>query len=325
MYYLNTTTSVITTNSQTFTVPDGFYNAATLATVLNSLFLAANINSLATTQLACTFGGNTVDLTGITYVYQQNYSFNLYSSVLNQDINLGLLQYQRLELVIDSDTSGLLKALGVIYQTIQDVYQQSLIINCIANYGSFGIQDLVYYTFMTNYNNTFAVTMDNTIPTATIEVFTNYYLDLVQITNLFIILDNSISQHRNSYDGLKQSDYILGIPVNSAFDQVIIYNDTGQTVKSYNTNLHLTTIHLQIKDQLGRFVDFRGTPWNMQILFEFYDNIDGTAMGNAAEMTMQKIPNFNVNAVARPYGTVNSDLLFPDPTTLGLGKKRKGL
>jgi hypothetical protein len=138
-----------------------------------------------------------------------------------------------------------------------------------------------------------------------------YFYDMLEITNLIFSIDNTVSQHRASYDEMRQTDLILSVPIFNAFGDTVTYFDTGQRVATYNVNLNLTSLNVKIRDQQGRLVDFRGSPWTAQVLLQFYDNSDSTNE-NAGDLNAHKanFPNFDKLQTALPYSFQN-DVLFP--------------
>ena len=305
--YYNTVSKSNGSYTTTIVVPDGYYDVNSLLLYLNTQMAAINTTSLMNTLSANVFGGtNATTQPAFTWTQYGNIVTNVYSATLNQSTTstTNTVQYLNFMLVNNSASEGLLQTMGFIYKTTQPTSSQSIpMVTCQASYND--TASTCTYTFNSTYN---------TISSSTTGVYgfpCLYYLDLLEVTNLFIVVDNTISQHRNSYSGLRQTDFILGIPVSVPFGSTLTYVDTGVKVLSYNTNLSLTTLHITIYDQLGRAVNFRGTPWSCQILFEFSENDDNTQRGNANEMNMSHIPPVNPSNLARPYESSDRDLLYP--------------
>jgi hypothetical protein len=211
-------------------------------------------------------------------------------------------------LIVDESTLGLLKNMGFQYKTVQNVPQIAPVVNPQVNYTLVSTNNyLSTYSLMSSYST--GVTTGDTFSLPAL-----YYLDLIEVSTIYLALDNTVSQHRVSYDGLRTSDFLLGITVNAAFDNLILYEDTGQRVMSYNSTLNLTVLHIKMYDQLGREIDFRGVPWTCQFLFEFPINTDSLGNGNAADLNMSSIRPLDRSHVARGYGSQDRDLLFPQKT-----------
>ncbi len=300
--YINKSTNQRGVLDTPFTIPDGYYNVRTLVLEMNKQLSEKNtVNGFVNT-----FGGtDPINQPAFYWTQFENISVNVFTAILAQS---GVTQYNNpheyvsYTLVNNSATNGLLQMLGFQFRTQNSTtYQPECTVNMIPTYDA---NSNCTYTCISNYSPTFT----NISNVFNIEAL--YYIDFAEVSNIYINVENTVSQHRAAYNGLRQTDFILSLPVTTGYDGLIAYADTGQTVYSYNQNLALNNLHITLVDQLGRPLNFRGSPWNMQLLFEFKNNADNQP-GNANDMNMVRVPHFNQNAVARPFGSTDRDLLFP--------------
>jgi hypothetical protein len=145
----------------------------------------------------------------------------------------------------------------------------------------------------------------------------------VEVTDLYVSFENTVSQNRASFNSLGQSDFLLCIANQNSYPNWNYYVDTGSTVSSYTVNLSISNLRIVIVDQLGRSVDFRGCPWTLQIYIEFGEDVD--AVGNAADNDVHSVIPFNELSVAQPLYR-NTDRLFPkeqNQSSIQYVKRRK--
>lgn len=314
--YINKSTGEKGVTDTPFTIPDGYYNVKSLVLEMNKQLSEKNtVNGFVNT-----FGGtDPINLPAFFWVQYENLSVNVFNSILSQS---GVTQYTNTHeyisysLLNTIETNNLLQLLGFQFRT-QNInsFQQECTVYTIPTYLS---NNTVTYQCVTNYSPTFS-TINNIF-----NVEALYYIDFAEVSNIYINVENTVSQHRASFNSLRQTDFILSLPITTGYDGLIAYADTGQTVYSYNQNIALNNLHITLVDQLGRPLNFRGAPWNMQLLFEFKNNADNQP-GNANDMNMVRVPHFNQNAVARPYGSRDRDLLYPaHPSIKPTGKRNIG-
>jgi hypothetical protein len=307
------------------TVDDGYYTLSQLITFLNSAIQTqtASINTSLGESNVYGFGG-TVASTNPTVYYvgfsandTSNFSAQQPLAALRQSV--GVLAnthvYNSFELLVDDDTIGLLSNLGFLYNNLnQPTNNITIKMNCVVDPNEDNTSSTNYIiqcNYSSSSSNSLSVNASSLSGITTAQLVASYAYDMLEVTSLIISMENTISQHRASYDNMRQTDFMLSIPVYNSFGDFITYFDTGEKVASYNVNLNLTSINITIRDQQGRLVDFRGMPWVAQILLQFYDNSDTTKV-NAGDLNVHqgKFPNFDQLQTVLPY-SFNRDPLFP--------------
>jgi hypothetical protein len=230
----------------------------------------------------------------------------IYGGIINR------ITYTNFTVVSDSNSYSLLQLLGFNFKSEANYINPALLYHCSGfNYSE---NNSTPYVFTTSYNNslvlaTVSVAGEGNPLSQSTEVTANFCANLNEITDLNISLGNTISQNRNTYNNLSQSDFLLTVPVSNGFGNNNYFLDNGITVESYNVNLNLSSINIQIYDQIGRLVNFRGVPWTLLLYIRYVENEE---VGNAADLTMQnmKLSGFDTLAVKQPYSR-NHDTLRP--------------
>jgi hypothetical protein len=289
--YRNNITQITSSYITTLTLPNGYYNIISLVDTLNSLVVQ---QVALVTDFNIFFGNGSAQYPSFGYDENFNIFIYQYNDLLSQAVPIQTNEYAYISFILinDTETIGLLKLLGFLPNFVKNFNSTDQISLFCQAYNSLGETN---YNLYSNYNTS------NTVTTTTyITIPATYLADLQSIQMLYICVDNVISQHRNSYDNLRQTDFLLGVPLNVGYNSTFTYVDTGMIIQAYNVNLNLTTLKIKIYDQLGRLVDFRGTTWNMQIVIQFVDNSDA--------LYKIKNPSFNRLKTQEPLSFMRDSL-----------------
>jgi hypothetical protein len=315
--YIDTTSTLknIQSITATFTIPNGCYEIADLLEYMNNNFFQDNSPGVTgPLSLGCT-GTGTVGYTieGGTYPYptKTNIILQTFSSIYTQgnSIDANPFLYQSISVVSDSDTIEFLSLIGVFQDTNATNSGKDLVIqmtpyNIISDDGV-----TILGTAYNLYSNTFTTQSIDTDTQA--RFLCPYQYEIYKIRSLYISLENTISQNRVSFNGLTQTDVLYRIPINTRFYEPISFQATIEQF-SYVTNLNLTSLTFNIFDQEGRFVNFRGGNWSLDIGVKFAINDDnGVEQASDLNLHLRKNSFLDTQSIINPLNK-QQDLLFPN-------------
>lgn len=291
-----------TTITNTFTVPDGYYDIDKLLLLMNTEFV--NVTNGIYTTFASTINFP-------AYYYGDGFSnllFAVYPQIYSQTTALvdNSFVLQSIEIVVDSTTLPFLKLLGYAQNTLK----QTNSISTIASFSAYAdSNDGTSYTFSGSNFTTDSILVNNILVPNYSFFLTNFY-DMQYVTSIFVSLENTVSQNRATFDNLSQTDFLFRISIPSTFGSDVNFLATLEQ-KSYVTNINLNNIRITIKDVNGNSVDFRGTNWECDIGIKFGMNEEGDNK-QAVDLNIQN----SQRALFEPQSVLNTvgkqqDVLFP--------------
>lgn len=97
--------------------------------------------------------------------------------------------------------------------------------------------------------------------------------NLIGVTKIKVYSQNLSINSLDSIDNCSSNNLIETISVYVPSFSVIVFNNVDSTYSHLKTS-YLSTIDIQIKDQNGAFIDFRGIHWSMCIVLIVYKTIE---------------------------------------------------
>ena len=247
-----------------FTIPVGYYDITTLIEWLN-VNVPQTITIDSTAYNSC-FGGPLVDGV-LTYpafsyssvsgkisinIYQANFSSNFTDFYINSiTLNFSNDNYEFFQLIglcINKNipyTSIYVKPVSFIFTTVLGSYTQ------------------IQVTYGTN-SGLYSAT-DNTI----FSIIGNYLVDLNPIQKLYVNINSGgAATNRAPYNEYNPGPYLVGIPVTSGYGLLFSYNPPILHYINF-TNMQFGSFNIEIVDANQRPIDFNGTNWQMDIIFQY--------------------------------------------------------
>jgi len=132
--------------------------------------------------------------------------------------------------------------------------------------------------------------------------------------SLYIEIAYPNSLFRSPFNGLDTSNIIARVPINNAYGFNINY-EPNNLLFMQAQNITITTLTVRIYDDYGFYVNFQGSPWQMDLYIQYAESENSTNQsayaGTLNDRFMGMNTNSNLHPTANPYNKPDSrDLLF---------------